>query len=339
MNIADVSLPEIYKSSMDFRFFIRWAELALLRIQEDTENFIDLYDPLRCPADLLWLLADTMGFKLDKRLTHAGNRFILLYFMDMIRRKGSRDGVTLAAEANLAQLNIKQYSEESEILENRLEDTALPVNAVYVESHPGEGYIDVVYFSDTIPDDACIEYVRPLGMYLSQHAGVRFDSRTHLTIDSRLLNPTEMTTVNSLPTVVGHYTRNDYASLQRSGLNQNEAGQTPADGREDGWFRNSEAEGAATEDAGHRALHNLQLSNNDHIVRSLLSPIFELGYRLDSDDRTGESIQADPTGVNNFANLMYHVDVDVENTGTYHTVYTDPEDAATPTPPVDDIQH
>ena len=104
MNIRDIPVPEIYKSSSDFRFFMRWFELALNQLKYDTENFLDLYDPLRCKSDLLWLLAWTMGFKYDDRngLTVAYNRLVLLYFMSMSRLKGSKDGGTLAAEVNLA---------------------------------------------------------------------------------------------------------------------------------------------------------------------------------------------------------------------------------------------
>ena len=109
-----------------------------------------------------------------------------MYFASMIRNKGSKDGVTLAAEVNLAQFNILEYGKEKDILYDRLEDTSIPVNSVYVTPHTSEGYIDVVYFSDEKPIDACIEYVRPLGMYLFQHAGVRYDVRTRISVDARL---------------------------------------------------------------------------------------------------------------------------------------------------------
>ena len=51
------SIPEIYKESADFRFFIRWIEMCFSEIQSKTENLIDLLDPLRCPSDLLWMLS------------------------------------------------------------------------------------------------------------------------------------------------------------------------------------------------------------------------------------------------------------------------------------------
>ena len=225
MNIKDVSLPEIYLSSADFRFFRDWIDTALTKTQYDIENTLDLYDPLRCPADLLWMLADTMGFKFDDRLPVAFNRLVLIYFMSMIRNKGSKDGVTLAAETNLAQFRVLQeakgYTDKDgvvhppkDILYNRLENTSIPVNSVYVEPHVDEGYIDVVYFSVDKPVDACIEYVRPLGMYCFQHAGVRFDSRTKISIDARLTDSNDIG-MSIGATHVGHYSREDYARLQK----------------------------------------------------------------------------------------------------------------------------
>ena len=81
MKFEDIPVPEVYKESADFRFFLKWFETALSKIKYDTENMMDLYDPQRCPADLVWLLADTMGFKYDTRLCTAFNRLVLIYFM------------------------------------------------------------------------------------------------------------------------------------------------------------------------------------------------------------------------------------------------------------------
>lgn len=279
MNFKDIPVPEVYKQeSMDFRFFLKWIEVCLTKLKFDTEEFMDLYDPLRCKKELLWMLADTIGYKYDDRLPYSYNRLVIMYFMSMIKNKGSQDGVTLAAEVNLAQFNILDYGKENDIYYDRLEDTSIPVNSVYVTPHTEEGYIDVVYFSEEKPIDVCIEYVRPLGMYLFQHAGVRFDSRTRITIDARL---TDMENVGMSigPTHIGHYSREDYARMQkmREASSQVDTSHT----REDVWFRNSTAEGEPDPNInpGYRALYSLQLSNNEHVVKSLLdNPIFSIGY-------------------------------------------------------------
>lgn len=279
MQFKDISLPEVYiRESSDFRFFINWVAICLSRIKNDTENMFDLYDPLRCPKELLWMLSDTMGYKYDDRLPTAFNRLVLLYFMSMIRTRGSKDGVTLAAEVNLAQFNLLNYGKEKDILYDRLEDTSIPVNAVYVTPHKAEGYIDVVYFSEDKPIDACIEYVRPVGMYLFQHAGVRVDARTKVSVDARLTNTNDLN-VSIGSTHVGHYRRDDYARMQRMS-NEPERVVNVEDTRNPVYYRNSTVEQTPDEDInpGYRALYSLQMSNNEHITESLIGPIFSLGY-------------------------------------------------------------
>lgn len=275
MRISDIPIPEIYLESSDFRFFLKWFEAVLTRINFDTENVIDLYDPQRCPENLLWMLADTMGYKYDDRLSPAFCRLVLLYFMSMIKYKGSKSGVTLAAEVNLAQFNLQDYAKEKDILNNRLEDTSIPVNSVYVTAHTAEGYIDVVYFSTKKPIDACIEYVRPLGMYCFQHSGVSFNGRTKISIDGRLTNIKDTASGEGI-TRVGHYSREDYARMQKMDRDPD----SPEDllhTRQPAWSRNSLVDQRDV-DAGYRALYSLQMSNNEHIVKSLLDPIFDLNY-------------------------------------------------------------
>ena len=148
MRFSDIPVPEPYKQSADFRFFLRWVELCYTQLQYDIENIVDLLDPERCPASLLWLLGDTKGYKYDDRVNTAMNRLVILYFMSLIRNKGSRTGVMLGAELNLAQFNLNDYAKENPVYEDRIADTSIPVNSVYVTSHTEEGYIDIVYFSE-----------------------------------------------------------------------------------------------------------------------------------------------------------------------------------------------
>lgn len=278
MKIENIPTPEIYDSSADFRFFKQLIAACLNKIQYDTENLYDVYDSQRCPDWLLWMLGDTMGYKYDDRLSTAFNRLVLLYFMSMIRNKGSKDGVTLAAEVNLAQFSLNEYAKSNDILYNRLEDTSIPVNSVYVTPYTDKGYIDVVYFSTEVPVDACIEYVRPLGMYLFQHAGVRYDGRTYVSVDARLTNYNDLG-VSIGATHVGHYRRDDYARMQHMSDEATRAVNIE-DTRNAVYYRNSAAEGEPDPGVspGYRALYSLQLANNEHIVKSLIDPIFSIGY-------------------------------------------------------------
>lgn len=351
MDISKVSVPEIYKTSDDFRFFLKWFENSLSRIQYDTENMSDLYDPLRCPEDLLWMLADTIGYKYDDRLPTSFNRLVLLYFMSMIRNRGSKDGVTLAAETNLAQFNVLNYGKENDILYNRLEDTNIPVNSAYVTPHTSEGYIDVVYFSTEIPIDACIEYVRPLGMYTFQFAGVRLDARTKISIDPRLTNINDENSDSARfgPSRVGHYSRRDYASMQQmyveNGVEENPETHMPKvvhtvnsdAGRRKAWYRNSVAEDEPTVNAGYRALDSLQLCNNEHIVKSLLEPIFGLGlYPIDPDDVV-VSPMPNESDIPKAYNLRYDKGVEVSQVGTQTVLKDTPMSVVDPNPKVNKI--
>jgi len=306
MQIKDIPVPEIYKSSADFRTFLKWFSYALTKTQYDTNNLMDLYDPLRCPEDLLWMLGDTMGYQYDERLCTAFNRFAMLFFMSMIKYKGSKTGVTLAAEVNLKQKDIDAYGQENNINYNRLEDTSIPVNSVYVESNVDEGYIDVVYFTDEKPVDSCIEYVRPLGMYCFQYAGVRVDSTTKISVDARLANANDaMGAIGA--TRVGHYSRDDYARLQKM-TNEPKQRNNLSDTRAKAWKRSSTAETEPTQTAGYRALSSLQMANNEHIVKSLFSkPIFDMGYGPTVDTITEVDVK-DPR-----YNLRYNRTVDLQS--------------------------
>ena len=283
MKFKDIPIPEAYTSSADFRFFVNWFSECLEKLKYDTENLVDLLDPERCPASLLWMLADTYGFKYDDRLPAAYNRLVLLYFMSMISNRGSKTGVTIGAEVNLAQFNIQDYAEEDPAYEDRLKDKSIPVNSVYVTSDNKYGYIDIVYYSEKTPKDVCLEYVRPLGMYCFTHEGVRVDSRTKISVDARL---TDANNVNLPigPTRVAHYRRADYASMQKMVDN---TGKPNQEKRRNTYYRNSDSEKKTTAltKPGLRSLYSMQLCNNEHIVKSVMPSlkdadysIFSLGY-------------------------------------------------------------
>ena len=197
-----------------------------------------------------------------------------MYLMSMIRNRGSKDGLTLAAEVNLAQFDINMkaegYTDESgnnipgnDILYNRLENTSVPVNSAYVTPHTSEGYIDVVYFSTKLPTDVCTEYVRPVGMYMFQSVGVRVDARTRISVDARLTNIND-TGISIGSTRVGHYRRSDYATLQKMRSEESQV-VNDNDTRNPVYYRNSVAEKDTNSNInpGYRALYSLQMCNKE----------------------------------------------------------------------------
>lgn len=281
MNRFELSVPDCYLESSDFRFFLKWVSEAFYKLKYDLDAFFDLYDPLRCPQELLWLLADTMGFKFDDRLPVAYNRLVLLYFMSMIRYKGSRNGVLLAANVNLTQFDVIDYQAQTQddMDLDRLNFTNIRVNSAYVNVNTEAGYIDVVYFSTKKPIDACIEYVRPIGMYCFQHAGVIQNARSKLGIDVRLTDAVDSSITGMVATQVGRYTREDYARIQTGSENANNTF-TPKDGRQPAYNRNSVYEQVPEQNAGYRTLYSLQLANNQNMdqLLQLNPPIFSQGY-------------------------------------------------------------
>lgn len=312
MNFEDIPVPEVYEESDDFRLFLKWFKIALSRIKYDSENIINLYDPLKCPSNLLWLLCDTMGYKFDDRLPVAFNRLVLLYFMSMIYNRGSRTGMMIAAELNVAQFNINKYGAENEELFDRLEDTTIPVNSAYVTSVPDSGYIDVVYLSTEKPVDSCIEYVRPLGMYCFQNAGVSVDASAKISVDARLTDSSNMS-YSVGPTKVGRYRRSDFATLQKM-FNEEEHLLNVDRPRHPWYYRNIdyEKEPMKHDHPGYRTLNAFQLSNNEHIVEALLpDPIFKLGYDPQDVEVKFPESYLDPrtTDRGNF-NLTYNKTVD-----------------------------
>lgn len=283
MKLDKLAIPEIYESSQDFRFFIKWIACCLGRLQYDIENLPDLYDPLRCPSKLLWMLADTMGYKYDDRFPTAYIRLILLYFMSMIRLRGSQDGITLAANTNLAQYRILNEGESNYIKFDRLEDTSIPVNTAYVSYNTKAAYIQVTYFTDEVPTDACLEYVRPLGMYCFQSAGVRYGANTKISIEAKLadkINSEDADLHSITATHVGHYTRDDYARMQKTHLDENgKVVNDFGDGRKDVYYRNSRLGIDSSINPGYRAISSLQLCNNEGVISSLINAeIFDIGY-------------------------------------------------------------
>ena len=307
MNLKNISLPDVYTNSADFRFFIDWISTSLSKIQYDIENLSDILDPLRCPSKLLWMLGDTMGFKFDNRVSTAFNRLVILYFMSLIRNKGSRDGMMLAAELNLAQHVLNAESKENPQLWERLENTSIPANSAYVSSNVEDGYINVVYFSSEMPIDTCTDYVRPLGMYCFQAAGVKMDSNTKISIDARLMDERDIG-MSIGPTHIGKYSRDDYAKLQRWDSAENK---WEPRNQANSYYHNSTVANEPTVNPGLRTLYSLQLANNTNVMKALIDPLFEIGKITEVN---GEEIDR-----TQLWNLIYNKGLDDEKTG-YSTV-------------------
>ena len=122
------------------------------------------------------------------------------------------------------------------------------------------------------------------------------DARTKISIDARLTNMNDVGTSIG-PTHVGHYSRDDYARMQRlttddlvHGSRYSQTTIPPidekvkntglSDTRRNAWYRNADYEGGLESipvqarkrlfNPGYRTLYSLQLCNNEHIFKSLI---------------------------------------------------------------------
>ena len=339
MVLSDIPVPEVYKQSADFRFFLKWFELCLSKTQYDTENLVDLIDPLRCPSNLVWMLADTCGYKYDERASIAFNRLIIMNFARLIRNRGSETGMVYAAELNLAQFNLNKYAEEDPIFEERLEDTSIPVNSASVTPHVDLGYIDLIYAAEDVPTDICTEYVRPIGMYCFAHAGVQVNARTKISVDARLCSIDEGNFYPG-PTFIAHYRRSDYASMQKYEMVM---GQLELEKRKPAYYRNKDYEKVPTPfvNPGYRTLYSMQLCNNEHTVKALLpsleepDAIFSIGYG----PQTVDTVYPDnylKNGDDPMWNLRIDNNLEESFTPQVYTVET-AKDVLTPKPAVNPV--
>ena len=137
------------------------------------------------------------------------------------------------------------------------------------------------------------------------------------------------------PTRVGHYSREDYARLQKMKNEDRQILNSKAT-RKPVYSRNSMVEEEPTVNAGYRALNSLQMANNEHIVNSLFSkPIFHQGYGPTVD--TMEDVNVN----NPKYNLIYNRTIDLQSYGKakYSGIDSNPEWVPNGQEILDDIKH
>ena len=62
-------VPEVYRSSRDIKVFLRLLEYVMSSTKYDIDNWLDLYNPLKCPVKFLSYLADLIGYKYNTQLS------------------------------------------------------------------------------------------------------------------------------------------------------------------------------------------------------------------------------------------------------------------------------
>lgn len=152
--------PEVYRSSRDFKVFLRLLEYVLSSVKYDIDNWLDLYDPIKCPARFLEYLADLIGYKYNTTISVAENRIIMSKFVEMLKNKGSDIGIRMAAALSLnAQLASDPTSAEYQEAVNLLQQLE-----TYYDKDTG--VITIYYPKDLAKVRDLLYYVRPVGSFI-----------------------------------------------------------------------------------------------------------------------------------------------------------------------------
>lgn len=141
-------VPESYSDSRDYRVFLRLASILLSVLRDNISGTPLTYSAEDCPREMLSLLADMVGYKYVDSRDVESNRMIIKYFPHLIRYRGSRVGVKIAAALSINSMD--------EAPQNSLD-------SIIVE-YDYENAIIKIYFPETdILSRDLIEAVRPAG--------------------------------------------------------------------------------------------------------------------------------------------------------------------------------
>jgi len=89
-------IPETYNRSRDYQSILKLLDLVIDASKFDIDNLTACLNPERCPSKLLPLLASYYGYNFDYSLSYEANRTILKYYPDLLRLRGSLQGLKLA---------------------------------------------------------------------------------------------------------------------------------------------------------------------------------------------------------------------------------------------------
>lgn len=91
------NVPYIYRNSRDYQAILKLLDLILTAIKENIDDLLQIYDPEKCPEQLLPLLASFVGYEYDIKETVQANRLIIANYQNIIHNRGSETGITIAA--------------------------------------------------------------------------------------------------------------------------------------------------------------------------------------------------------------------------------------------------
>ena len=120
-------IPTVLRQSRDMQAFCKIFDLLINNIKTNTDYWANLVDFDGCPDHLLPLLASYVGYKYDPSESYDTNRLIIKNYPIMIRNRGSKIGISLAAALSvnalgdidkieaLSMFNIEKVEKENKI--------------------------------------------------------------------------------------------------------------------------------------------------------------------------------------------------------------------------------
>ena len=105
------NVPYIYRNSRDYQSILKLLDLLLTAIKEGIDDMLQIFDPMKCPEQLLPLLASLVGYQYDIKETVQANRIIIDNYQQIIHNRGSEIGIKTAAALSF---NAEERDEEVE---------------------------------------------------------------------------------------------------------------------------------------------------------------------------------------------------------------------------------
>jgi phage tail-like protein len=156
-------IPQVYSKERDIQVFNKLLDIILTSCKYDIDNLGNLYDAMKCPVDLLPLLASTLNYQYNFSDTVTGNRRTIDAFSTLEKYRGSEVGLKMAAALSLTSLDISEDNAELVESGNSYMDA---LRNLIIRYDFDSGLITIDYPNTYTLVRYLMDYVRPVGMRL-----------------------------------------------------------------------------------------------------------------------------------------------------------------------------
>lgn len=167
-------IPQVYGKERDMQVFNKLLDIILTGCKYDIDNLGDLYDGMKCPVQLLPLLAATLNYEYNFTDTVTSNRRIIDAFAIMEKNRGSEIGLKMAVALSLTSLDISKNKNELETSDDYMD----ALRHIDIKYNYEKGEIIIDYPSIYTLVRYIVDYVRPVGMSLYLRAVTGADINT-----------------------------------------------------------------------------------------------------------------------------------------------------------------